>query len=268
MEKSFISSGQHGQKPCSEFTSGDGMTAREDSAHILPLNPCAQNENDWAHSMRSLAQTKVLTGAGLAAVLSSLACYPRLALWSAQPSPLPFLWLMLLWATFVLWSFVLGWHSKYTGQRVLAFRWQPRLWIIATLCALAAAVVMRLAIDPQLRATTPGDYPTNWQSWTAMSLFTLAFDPLFLCFAPFAFFIRLFHRQTSASVLTVIFGLFILYLKVNASTPPPPWLLVEMIMLRVAAGFLCVYFYLKGGAWLIWWVLLLAQLRHLLPYAA
>jgi hypothetical protein len=218
--------------------------------------------------MRSLAQPKVLAGAGVAALITSVACYPRLALWSASPAPLLFSWLMLLWVTFMLWSFVLGWHWRYTGQRVLAFQWQPRLWMLATGCGVASAILMWWSVDPQLRILTPANYPTDWKSWMAMSLFTLAFEPLFLCFAPYAFFMRLGQRQTRALALTVIFGLFVFYLKLSSSALPSPGLLVEMIGLRVVAGFLSVYFYVKGGMWLIWWLGLLAELRHLLPAAS
>jgi len=42
-------------------------------------------------------------------------------------------------------------------------------------------------------------------------------EPLFLCFAPFAFFIRLSNRQTTALALTVLFWVFILYLRLNVS---------------------------------------------------
>ncbi|MDB6108941.1 MAG: hypothetical protein JWR69_691 [Pedosphaera sp.] len=215
--------------------------------------------------MRSLAQPKVLAGAGLAALITSLACYPRLALWSASPAPLLFSWLMLLWVTFMLWSFVLGWHLKYTGQRVLAFQWQARLWMLATLGGVVSALVLRFAVDPYWRVLSPTSFPSDWRSWLAMSLFSLAFDPLFLCFAPYAFFMRLFRRQTSALVLTVSFELFVLYAKLSSSTLPTTGWLVEVIVLRVVAGFLSVYCYVKGGIWLIWWLVLVMELRHLLP---
>ncbi|MDB6018837.1 MAG: hypothetical protein JWR19_3326 [Pedosphaera sp.] len=200
----------------------------------------------------------------MAAVLTTLACYPRLTSWSERTNSASFLCLLMLWSTFVLWSFVLGWHFKYTGQHPLAFKRQPSLWGMATVSGLVAAILLRLILDPQLRIINPGDYPANWQSWLSNSLFNLALDPLFLCFAPFAFFIRLAHRQTTALMLTITLGLFILYLKLSSSPVPlAPWLLLALMGARIAGGFLFVYAYLKGGVWLVWWLVLLLQLRHL-----
>ena len=45
----------------------------------------------------------------------------------------------------------------------------------------------------------------------------------------------------------------------------PPIALTAIIMFRsVISGFVSVYFYLNGGALLLWWVSLLLQLRLLL----
>ncbi len=215
--------------------------------------------------MRSFAQPRVLARAGLAALATALACYPRLALWLARPGSLQFVCLTLLWTTFILWGFVFAWHEQYSGNPVFPIRWQPRLWGMATVYGLTATIFLCLCIDPQYRLASPDSYPTNFQSWTAMSLFALAFDPLFYCFAPYAFFVRLAHRQNIASVLTVIFGVFVLFLKLHSAPRQPPiWLMAEQMAGTVIAGFLSLYFYLKGGAWLVWWPLLLTQLRHLL----
>ena len=145
--------------------------------------------------MRSLADTRVLTGAGAAALITCLACWLRIAMWPARPGPVWFLALLLLWAAFVLWSFVLGWHRQYTGRHPFAFSRLPRLWALATLWGLAECAWLCLLVDPSLRAIRPEEYPTNWQAWLAGSLFTLALDPLFLCFAPFAFFYPASWRQ-------------------------------------------------------------------------
>src|SRR5581483_1412940 len=154
---------------------------------------------------------KVLTRAGAAALITALVCYPRLAMWSERLHAVSFLWLMLLWAGFVLWAFVFAWQSEYGHRPVMGFKVQGRLWMAATLCGLAWAVMLHFLIDPQLRAVTPKEFPTDWKSWLAMSLFSVGFDPLFLCFAPFAFFARLSHRQEASVALTVLFGVMVFY---------------------------------------------------------
>jgi hypothetical protein len=182
--------------------------------------------------MRSLAQRDVLINAGYAAVITALACYPRLAIWLDRPYTILFSCVMILWTGFVLWAFVFAWQPKYAHRPVISYQFPIRLWAMATLYGVVWAMLLHWLMDPQLRVTTPKDYPTDWLSWIAMCLFALSLDTLFLCFAPFAFFIRLTRKPDVSLALTVIFGIF------------------------------AVYFYLKGGALLVWWVVLLSQLRH------
>jgi hypothetical protein len=49
---------------------------------------------------------------------------------------------------------------------------------------------------------------------------------------------------------------------------PPISLVVELLVLRVIGGFVGVWFYLRGGTLLVWWVVLLVQLRYLIELAA
>jgi hypothetical protein len=124
--------------------------------------------------------------------------------------------------------------------------------------------VVLLRGDPTLRARTPADYPTNVQQWVAMTLFSLAFTQLFLVFAPFAWLVRLFRRKETAWLMTVLFGLFVLGVKNRApSVPMPPMLFLGLLVFRIIAGFLSVYFFLRGGILLVWWWTLLLQSRHL-----
>jgi hypothetical protein len=214
--------------------------------------------------MRSLAQPKVILHAGIAALLTSLAGYARIASWFGTSGSVPFACGVFLWSTFVLWSFVFAWQPEYAGKPPLKIRGRPGLWAGAVLYGVVLAALLRAFVDPQLRVTSPTDYPANFRAWIEMSLFTLAFDPLFLCFAPFAFFIRLFRRQTTALALTVIFVVFICFLKLNSAKQlPPSWLVVEVLARAVVAGFISVYFYLEGGAVLVWLPTLLVQTRHL-----
>ena len=215
--------------------------------------------------MRSLLQPGVLKSAGTAALITSLVCFPRLALWSDPPHQLWFLSLTLAWASFILWSFVFGWHPQHVRRPILAVKASPALWRAATLAGLAGAMMLRLVIDSVLQPLVPGDYPDTHEAWLAMTLFTLAFDQLFLCFAPFAFFVRLLQNQRAAAGLTVFFGVALLCLRIKSLAPlVSPFFIAELFVWRTAAGFLTLYLYLKGGALLAWWWVLLLQLRHLI----
>ncbi len=215
--------------------------------------------------MRSLLQPDVLKSSFIAALMTLLVCFPRLALWSDRPHPLWLLSLTLAWASFILWSFVFGWRPQDADRPILAVTAKPAVWSAATFAGLAGAATLRLFIDSVLQPLVPGDYPDTHEVWLAMTLFTLAFEQLFLCFAPFAFFARLSHNQRAAGGLTVLFGVALLCLKIKALAPLlSPFFVAELFVWRTAAGFLTLYFYLKGGALLVWWWVLLLQLRHLI----
>jgi hypothetical protein len=215
--------------------------------------------------MRSLAQSKVLTKAGAAALITSLAACPRLAGWIERPDTVFILFLTLLWTTFILWAFVFGWHELYTGKPFLQFPVPSKLWWQATGFGLAGAAIFSIVIDPTMRAKTPLDYPDSLKSWFSMALFTLAFDPLFICFAPFAFFMRLLRNARASMILTVLFGVFVLYMKLSSSKElPPGWMVALWAVVRVSAGFVTVYLYIQGGALLVWWLVLLIKARHLI----
>ena len=226
---------------------------------VVPFEPSAGN----VQSVHALTQPHVLRASGLAALLSSLACYPRLALWLDRPDHTGLLWVILLWAFFFLWGFVFAWHAKYAGQKVFIFQIPRWWWLAATLAGGAVAGALRLWIDPALRRFTPADYPASLSVWGSMALFGIAFDQLVLCFAPFALFSRLFQNRKIAILSTVLLGVFIMALKVNASeVHPPASLLAGLLAARILIGFLSVRFYLAGGAILAWWWRLLLETRH------
>jgi hypothetical protein len=221
--------------------------------------------------VRSLLQPAVLKSAGAAALITSLVCFPRLASWRDHPQPLWLLSLTLAWASFILWSFVFGWRLKNAHRPILFVKAKPALWSAATFAGLTGAVVLHLFVDSVLQPLVPGDYPGTHEAWLAMTLFTLAFDQLFLCFAPFAFFVRLLQNQRVAAGLTVLFGVALLCLRIKSLAPLlSPFFIAELFAWRTSAGFLTLYFYLKGGALLAWWWVLLLQLRLLitLPVSA
>jgi hypothetical protein len=218
--------------------------------------------------MRSLTQPKVLGRALLAAIVACALCYPRLAAWEERGFPLTLMMPVFAWAMFVLWGFVFAWHFEYGRRPVLGLEtFNGKFWSIVSLITAGAALGLHYLVDPKLRVLTPEVYPTEWNSWVRTSLFAVAFEPLFLCFAPYAFFIRLTKRQDAAITMTVVFGLFLLALRINAAhTILSAWLLIELASLRVLAGFAQVYLYLKGGALLVWWVVFILQLRLILDF--
>jgi len=214
--------------------------------------------------VRSLAQPEVLKSAAAAALLSALACYPRLFLWLKRPYALWYLEAVLFLCGIVLWAFVFGWHTKYTGRPVFTFKVGPVPFVWATLAGVAIAILLHARLDPALRLRTPEDYPATVEQWLALMLFSLAFTQLYLVFAAFAWFVRLFQSAWMAAILTVLFGVFVLVIKHNASPSPIPMgLLLALLVSRVALGALTVYFYLRGGVLLAWWWGLLLQSRHL-----
>lgn len=214
--------------------------------------------------MRSLAQPDVLKSAATAALLSALACYPRFFLWLKRPYALWYLEAVLFLCGIVLWAFVFGWHTKYTGRPVFTWKVGVAPFVSATLAGVAIALLFHARLDPALRLRTPEDYPCTPGQWLALTLFSMAFTQLYLVFAAFAWFVRLFQNLSAATVLTVLFGLFVLVIKAHASpTPMPTPLLVALLAARVGLGALTVYFYLRGGVLLAWWWGLLLQSRHL-----
>lgn len=216
--------------------------------------------------MRRLAQPSVLKSAGVAAALTAISCYPRFSqgrdsyvVWYAEA--------VMFFSSFVLWAFVFAWHTAYTGRPVFHKGVEPRLWLSATITGVLVATVLHVFLDPTFKARTPADYPNSVGEWLAKTAFAVAFYPLFLTFAPFAWAARLSHRVWIAAAFTVLFGVFVMALKVeSAPTPLPPAVFLELLVLRLVLGSCSMYFYLRGGAGLVWWWVLLLQLRHLLDF--
>jgi hypothetical protein len=214
--------------------------------------------------VRQLAQSEVLKSASIAALLTSLACYPRLSLWPDRHYPLWYLEALLFLGGMVLWAFVFGWHTKYTHRLVFTRKLEFRPFLAATVAGICLATGLRLFVDPPLRLEIPEDYPGSLDQWIAMTLFTLTFSQLFLVFAPFAWLVRLFHSRRIAIPLTVLFGVCVLMAKTrSAPMAIPPGLSLALVIVRVVAELLSLYFYLRGGVLLVWWWGFLLQARHL-----
>ncbi|HTY87151.1 MAG TPA: hypothetical protein VMB80_06775 [Candidatus Acidoferrum sp.] len=218
--------------------------------------------------MRHLAQPRVLLRAIAASLLTTAACFPRLELWPNRPCPAGYLAAVVFFCCIFLWGFVFAWHTQYSGRPVLMLKPDRRWFAAATVAALLVALTLHQFLDPALRAKIPGDYPADLKQWLGLTLFAVAFYPLFFIFAPFAWCLRLFKSQRVATVLTVLFGAFVLTTKAH-STPAPVSNAVFAMLLagRVAAGFLAVWLYLRGGMLLIWWWTLLIESRNLLSLA-
>jgi hypothetical protein len=214
--------------------------------------------------MRALGQPEVIKSATVAALCTSVACYPRLMQAPQLHYPTWYLEALVFLGGTVLWAFVFAWHTKYSRRPVFALDLAPGTWTLATVLGIVTAILLELLLDPALRVRTPEDYPANVPQWVAMTLFSLGFTQLFLVFAPFAWLLRLFQRVELAVVLTVLFGVFVFAVKNRAAPEPiPPLMLVGLLVFRVAGGFLSVYFFLRGGVLLAWWWALLIHLRHL-----
>ncbi len=215
--------------------------------------------------MHSLIEPDVLKTSGVAAVMTTALCYPNMALRLSSPEQIWLFCFVMLWAAFFLWSFVFAWHEQYSKRDLLSIPFQPKLWGKVTLTAGICAAIMVLLLDPVVRRWSPHDYPSDLKHWVAMGTFSLVFDQLFLCFAPFAVFIRLFQKVRVAAVLTVLFNLLVLYLKISEShIAPPGTLIASLLIFRVVGTSLTVYFYLEGGLALVWWWALLLQCRLLI----
>jgi hypothetical protein len=229
-----------------------------------------RRDSSWENRIRvrRLALPEVLKSTSIAALATSLLCYPRLSLWFGRQHPICYLEAVIFFGSFVLWAFVFAWHTHYCHQPVFTFKVRPKLFALATLAAISVAAMLHQVMDPSLRRTTPEDFPADFEQWIAMTLFSLAFSQLFLIFAPFAWLLRLFKNKTTAAVITVLFGVFVLMLKTGLSSRPfPSVLLAALVIVRLVLGILSLFFYLRGGLLLVWWWGVLLQARHLVSMA-
>jgi hypothetical protein len=218
--------------------------------------------------VRRLAQTSVVKAAALAALASTVLSLPRMLLWEKRPYLTWYTEAILFCCGFVLWAFVFAWHTEYTRRPLFTLRIKPILFAAATLVGVIAALGHHWLLDPSLRPYNPEDYPPDMRHWVAHVLFTLSFNQLFLLFAPFAWAMRLFRNETIATRVIVVLGVLVLALKTSASPlPQSAPLILALAALQIASAFFGVWFYLRGGILLAWWLALLIEARHLLTFA-
>jgi hypothetical protein len=214
--------------------------------------------------MRHLLQPRVLNVASLAAAVSALASYPRMLLWPTRSNAIWYLEATIFLCGIILWGFVFAWHPVYVKKPVFNFKLERRLFITVTLAGIGMAVFYALCLDPSLRAKLPDEYPVDLNHWFAFLLFALAFNQLFMTFAPCDWCMRLFKRPWVAMSLTALFGAFVLLLNIHArGLPIPSPLLAALLVARITMGFLAVSFYLRGGVVLSWWWTIILESRHL-----
>jgi hypothetical protein len=203
---------------------------------------------DRFHAMDSLVRKDTMRSAAIAAAVSTLICYPRLALWTERPNALWFLGTMLLLVSFILWSFVFAWYPRQLGRPVIQSQNTIRTWVLASTGGILGGLLLLIAVDPTLRNARPADYPTSLPTWTFATLFNLGFSQLFLCYAPMAFFLRLFRQPTAAVGLTVLFGLGLLAAQLDAvHIELHPRFVLRLYVLLVLFGGIAALLFLRGG---------------------
>jgi hypothetical protein len=214
--------------------------------------------------MRRLAQPKVMTAAAAAAAGSALLCLPRMVQWPKRPFALWYVEATIFLGGFVLWAFVFAWHTEYTRRPVFTWKIKPSRFAAATLAGVLCAVGLHYFLDPKIRPLLPEEYPADLEGWLATALFGFAFTDLFLIFAPYAWLVRLTRNERVAAGLTIAFGVAVWLLKFRASPNViPSSLFLELFAMRMVQGIFGVWFYLRGGVLLLWWLGFLIEARHL-----
>lgn len=213
--------------------------------------------------MRSFAEPVVLLRAAIAGALTALACYPRIAHWNSREDAVWFLVAVIGWAAFVMWAAVFAWHEKHAGREVFPKRVSPNLWLVALALGGVGAVISFHFGDPTLRQLAPTDFPRNPGQFAEHVLFNLAFEQLFLCFAPFAFAVRLLPGAKAAGAGVVLFGLLVLALKLQSVAAAITWeMALGLGFFRALSSAVTVWLYWQGGVWLVWLFALLLLCRH------
>lgn len=217
--------------------------------------------------MRRLAHPRVVASAVIAAALSTVFSLPRMLLWESRKLPVWYLEATVFLGGFVLWSFVFAWHTEYTGRPVFTLKIKPSVFAAATAFGIIAAFILHFFLDPTVRRITPGDFPIDFEHWVASVLFSLAFTQLFLLYAPFAWLMRLFRNEQAAIWLTVTLEVAVLIMRNHSiSILLPAMLFAELLVLRIVLNYLGLWFYLRGGIFLVWWIDVLMETRHLFEF--
>ena len=225
------------------------------------------NSIGYHFRMHSLVQTEVMRASAIAALLTTACCIPRLLVWGNPHYAHWFLVAVLAWASFILWSFVLGWHKRFLSSPPITIRFPFSIWAIATAAGLLTAATLHWLVDPTLRRVAPHEFPSNLMQWARMVLFDISFVPLFVTFAPFDFFLRLARRPERALCLTLGFGLFLLSLKIGTLHHSfGTWELASLFGGRFVLCLAETWLYWKAGIAPALWLAALIEIRHLIQF--
>ena len=75
---------------------------------------------------------------------------------------------------------------------------------------------------------------------------------------------RLGRNRAAATALTILLSVLVFFLKSATVAALPFPIFAGILVGRVAMTWLQIFFYLRGGVLLVWWMALLMELRHLL----
>lgn len=207
----------------------------------------------------------MLTAAVTAALASCVAGYPRLAQWTLRQHAIWFLVTVMFVCAWVLWAFVFAWQTRYLRCPVVVKKLDLKAFWSVTIMGVIIGAIFHFCFDPAVKSRMPDAFPLTLGQWAAMTLFVLAFQQLFLVFAPLAFFSRILRNGRLAVILTVFFGGLIVIIKAQPAMAAMPWMMSSgFLLIRMLAGLLSIYFYLRGGIVLACWWGLLLQSRLLL----
>ena len=196
--------------------------------------------------------------------MSAAFSLPRMLLWEQRKFPLWYVEATVFFGGFVLWAFVFAWHTEYTRRSVFTLKIKPTLFAEATLAGVLAALALHYLFDSWLRVKTPEDYPADMKQWAASILFSFTFTQLFLFYAPFAWLIRLSRNEQFATWLTIGLNILVLVLKADSlHATLSQWEFAELLGKQIVVTFIAIWFYLRGGILLVWWLDLLVEARHL-----
>lgn len=218
--------------------------------------------------MRSFTEPIVLLRAAIAAALTALACYPRLAHWGQRADAVWFYEAVIGWSAFVMWAAVFAWQERHGRVEVFPKAVPQKLWLITLALGVSGAAISFHFGDPALRQLVPTDFPSNPGQWLDHVLFNLALEQPFLCFAPFAFLVRLLPSAKAAAIGVLLFGLLVFALKLQSLKTALAWdVALVMVLFRAIHSAVTVWLYLRGGVWLVWLFALLLQCRHWFAFA-
>jgi hypothetical protein len=198
--------------------------------------------------MQLLLRSQTLTLAAIAAAVTALASWPRMAMWADRPAGVGFCVFAIWWTACFLWGFVFAWHEEETHRPLFQYRWPAKVAAGTVLGGIAVGLVAHFWFDPAVRQYTPEAFPHGRVEWVAMLLFAIFFEQLFVCYAAFSVLVRLSHRIRVAFTIAICLGIFVFWYKVTSlPSVPPASMIVAMLFGRILIQSATLYLYVRGG---------------------